>query len=103
MKTDYPAQIAEYNRAVNGNLNTWVAAAGGKEPITKIDGRHYQMMFNPATRERMYYCWERDMFPAYVVVPVCLIGRRGSEAPCWFLGETPPARRHQKPTGEDRP
>ena len=75
MKTDYPAQIAEYNRAVNGNLNTWVAAAGGKEPITKIDGRHYQMMFNPATRERMYYCWETDMFPAYEELPDCLTGR----------------------------
>ena len=55
MITDYEAQIAEYNRAVAQNLYTWVAAAGGKEPITEIDGRHYQMMFNPATKERAYY------------------------------------------------
>ena len=75
MITDYEAQIAEYNRAVNQNLNTWVAAAGGQEPITEINGRHYQMMFNPATKERLYYCFEDDIFPDYEELPGCLTGR----------------------------
>jgi hypothetical protein len=75
MTTDYEAQIAEYNRAVAGNINTWVAAAGGKEGISLIEGMHYQMMFNPATKERLYYCYETDMFPAYEELPDCLTGR----------------------------
>jgi hypothetical protein len=75
MQTNYEAQIAEFNRAVAGNLNVWVAAAGGKEPITEIDGMHYQMMFNPATKERLYYCFETDLFPEYDDLPVCLTGR----------------------------
>ncbi len=74
MITDYETQIAEYNRAVAGNVNTWVAAAGGKEPISEIDGRHYQMMFNPCTKEHGYYCFETDMFPAYEELPACITG-----------------------------
>jgi len=75
MKTDYPAQIAEYNRAVANNVNTWVAAAGGKEGISLINGQHWQLMFNPCTKERAYYCFETDMFPAYEELPDCLTGR----------------------------
>jgi hypothetical protein len=75
MQTDFPAQIAEYNRALAQNLNTWVAAAGGKEPISEIDGQHYQLLFNPATRERAYYHFESDIFPAYNELPACLTGR----------------------------
>jgi hypothetical protein len=75
MITDYEAQIAEYNRAVAGNLNVWVAAAGGKEGISLINGQHYQLMFNPATRERAYYHFESDMFPAYEELPGRLTGR----------------------------
>ena len=72
MTTDYTAQIAEYNRAVAGNINTWVAASGGQEPISEIEGQHYQMLFNPCTKERAYYCFETDMFPAYGELPNCL-------------------------------
>jgi hypothetical protein len=75
MQTDYPAQIAEYTRAVEQNLNTWVAAAGGKEPISEIDGQRYQLLFNPCTRERAYYHFESDTFPAYTELPACLTGR----------------------------
>ena len=75
MKTDYPAQIAEYNRAVNGNLNTWVAAAGGKEGISLINGQHWQLMFNPCTKERAYYFFEPDVVPASEELPDCLTGR----------------------------
>jgi hypothetical protein len=76
MITNYEAQIAEYNRAVAGNLNIWVVASGGKEPISAIKGfGHYQLMFNPATKERLYYHFESDMFPAYEELPGCLTGR----------------------------
>ena len=75
MTTDYESQIAEYARAVAGNINTWVAAAGGKEPISCIDGHHYQMMFNPGTGERAYYHYETDTFPIYDDLPACITGR----------------------------
>jgi len=71
-ETNYEAQIAEYNRAVAGNLNVWVAACGGKEPISEIDGRHYQFMFNPATKERAYYNFEDDLFLEREQLPECL-------------------------------
>jgi len=64
--------VAEYNRAVAGRLNVWVAAAGGREPITEIDGRRYQWMFNPALREHAYYCYDTDLFPSREELPACL-------------------------------
>jgi hypothetical protein len=75
VQTDYPRQIAEFDRAVARRLNTWVAASGGKEPISEIDGQHYQLLFNPATRERAYYHFESDTFPAYSELPACITGR----------------------------
>ncbi len=75
MTTNYEAQIAEYDRATADRLDTWVPAAGGTEPISEIEGHHYQMMFNPATGEHAYYHFESDMFPAYDDLPGCLTGR----------------------------
>jgi len=72
MTTDYEAQIAHYNRAVAGGWNTWVAGAGGKEPITEIEGKHYQWSFNPATKEHGYYCFETDLLVEYQDLPACL-------------------------------
>jgi|GEM_PF-4477049 len=59
--TDFDAQTAEYNAAVARNADQWVAAASGQEPITEIDGKHYQWSFNPAQRAHAYYCFEDDL------------------------------------------
>ena len=75
MQTNYPKQIADFNRAMDNRLNVWVAASGGTEPIVEIEGKHYQMMFNPALQERAYYCFETDLFPSYDELPDCLTGR----------------------------
>jgi hypothetical protein len=75
MHTDYEKQIEDYNRAMAGNLNTWVAAAGGKEPITVIDGLRWQYSFNPATREHAYYCFDTDLIvDNRDHLPACLRG-----------------------------
>jgi hypothetical protein len=64
--------VAEYERAMAADTNTWVAANGGTEPVSQIDGRHYQMLFNPCLMEKGYYCYETDLFDT--ALPACLTG-----------------------------
>ena len=64
--------VAAYNRAVAGRLNVWVPAAGGREPISEIEGKRYQWMYNPCTGEHAYYCFDTDLFPPREELPSCL-------------------------------
>jgi hypothetical protein len=40
----------------------WVVASGGKEPITYIEGKRYQYMYDKVSGRHAYYCFEDDLF-----------------------------------------
>ena len=57
----------------------WVPACGGTEPVTVIEGKRYQYMWNGVDArygksEHAYYCLDDDLFLEYDELPKQLKG-----------------------------
>jgi hypothetical protein len=53
--------VIEYRTAVTGRHDTWVPACGGLEPVSLINGRRIQYVFNPARGEHGWLDLDTDL------------------------------------------